>query len=191
MFEVIGKGSSQIAPPPHPPSRILSSLVTCLDCFIFLESEYQFTDALLALQADSTIADSADVELLVPYFKPLPPSPPTLWTPWHPHSPAESSSLMLAQWKEIVSLYHATSLGGGKRGFYHHTTSQRSLSLSLSAPQHRISVYHPVPSSSSSLSQVGEDYPWPLFSSYPAPSIYQLSHLPSSTAKSTYKHSSH
>ena len=47
-------------------SRILSSLVTCLDSFLFLESEYQFVDALLSLQADCNMADSSDVETLAP-----------------------------------------------------------------------------------------------------------------------------
>ena len=53
-------------------SRILSSLVTCLDSFVFLESEYHFTDALLSLQADCNMADSSDVETLVPPSPSLP-----------------------------------------------------------------------------------------------------------------------
>ena len=46
--------------------RILSSLVTCLDSFVFLESEYHFTDALLSLQADCNLTDSNDVERSLP-----------------------------------------------------------------------------------------------------------------------------
>ena len=64
------------------PSRILSSLVTCLDSFVFLESEYQFTDALLSLQADCNMADSSEVEKLAPHhpFNPRPLTTPTSYT---------------------------------------------------------------------------------------------------------------
>ena len=40
--------------------------MTCLDSFLFLESEYHFIDALLSLQADCNMADSSDVETLAP-----------------------------------------------------------------------------------------------------------------------------
>ena len=126
--------------------------MTCRDSFLFLESEYQFIDALLSLQADCNMADSSDVETLAPpqatptslkwynfwiYLKllslwmyifrdfyPLPNCllPLSLWI-----SPIVViySSSMLAPWSGIVFLSPVTLLEDRMRGAYPHTTSQR------------------------------------------------------------------
>ena len=115
--------------------RILSTLVTCLDSYLYLDAQFNISEALLSLQGDQQMNDFIIID-----------------------------ACSVERNRILVSCYF---IGGPNERKLppHYLTDVRGGQLMRSFSE---LYFKPT-----CLLQVSEDYCWPLFSSFPPPSVYQ------------------